>query len=169
MIALPPSARANETVLSCGNGVNAVFAPSAAPGINTPYACPGDAAEARGMSIQDVSSTVGSGQRSEWQATAPAGLVIVGASIPYGQLWEYGINDGDQYGGGFYWAGGGAEIHDAQPEAQFGPLWTPYFGWQVICGANPCTYPFNDVTVSDIALDVQETVGPTLSAPSGLR
>ena len=53
------------------------------------------------------------GQRTAWQANAPAGLMIVGASIPPSMI-STGVNDGEQYGGGFYWAGGGAETHDGE-------------------------------------------------------
>jgi hypothetical protein len=49
MTALASAARANETVWSCANGVNHVFAPSAVFGISTPYACPGDGGETRGI------------------------------------------------------------------------------------------------------------------------
>jgi hypothetical protein len=167
-LATAQHARANETVWACGNGVNHVFAHAAVFGINTPSLCPGDAGYDQGMSILTAGNTVANGQRADWQANAPSGLVIVGASIPLGEMSSYGINDGDAYGGGFYWAGGGAEVTDGEESAGFAPLWSSYFGWQVICGFNPCATDYNDLTVSDIALYVQETVGPSLVAPNGL-
>jgi hypothetical protein len=120
------------------------------------------------MAIATAGNTVANGQRAYWQANAPAGLVIVGALIPTGQLSSNGINDGDAYGGGFYWAGGGAPTQDLETSASFSPLWTGYFGWQVICGYSPCATDYNELAVSDIALTVHETVGPTLISPDGL-
>ena len=168
-LVLPVAVRANETVWSCGNGVNYVFRHAAVFGINTPYSCPGDAAYGGGMAIATAGNTVANGQRASWQANAPAGLVIVGASIPAGQLSSNGVDDGDAYGGGFYWAGGGAQTHDLETSAGFGPIRSSYFGWQVVCGFSPsCSTDYNDLSVSDIALYVQETVGPTLVSPDGL-
>jgi hypothetical protein len=164
----PPSARANETVWACANGVNHVFAHAAVFGINTPSSCPGDPSRVQGIAISTGGNTVKQGQRADWQANAPSGLVIVGASVPPANLYTYGINDGNQYGGGFYWAGGGAQANDEDSSAAFGPLWTSYFGWQVICGVSQCTDGLNWMAVSDIALNVQETVGPSLVAPNGL-
>ena len=39
---------------------------------------------------------------------------------------------------------------------------TPYFGFQLVCGANPCTQADNVITVYGVTLDVAETTGPTL-------
>jgi len=168
LIASAP-ARANETVWTCLNGVNDVFVHAAVFGINTPSTCPGDLYGTDGLAIETSGNTVAVGQRATWQANAPAGLMIVGAQIPAGQMQSDGINDGTQYGGGFYWAGGGAPTQDAEGSAGFAPLWTSYFGWQVICGHSPtCVSNYNALDVADIALYVQETAGPTLVAPDSL-
>ncbi len=108
------------------------------------------------------------GKRAYWEADAPPGLVIVGAEIPPGQLASVGLNDGREYGGGFYWAGGGAETHDSQTSAGFSGFTSSYFGWQVICGAKPCETINNWISVADIGLDVRETAWPYLVAPDGL-
>ncbi len=168
MLATPPPAWANETVVSCANGVDHVFAPAAILGINTPYACPGNPALEQGMSIEAVGNTVAAGQRADWQANAPSGLVIVGASVAPGGMTSDGINDGGAFGGGFYWAGGGSEVYDGEMNAGFAPLWSSYFGWQVVCGLKSCSHNLNALAVSDISLYVQETVGPTLASPDGL-
>jgi hypothetical protein len=162
-------ARANETVWTCINGVNNVFTHTNTYGINVAATCPGAPYGYDGLSILTAGNSVAVGQRGAWQANAPAGLVIVGAQIPPGQLLVNGINDGTQYGGGFYWAGGGAQAKDLQTQAGFAPLWTSYFGFQVVCGHSPaCVTDYNDLEVADIALYVQETAGPTLTAPDGL-
>ena len=79
-----------------------------------------------------------------------------------------GVNDGEGYGGGFYWAGGGAETHDGEQGAGFGPFWSSYFGFQLICGANPCRSGTSQFDVGEADLYVQETVGPSLVSPDGL-
>ena len=112
---------------SCGNYGNHVFAHAAVFGINTPSTCPGDPYGVNGLEIETAGNTVAVGQRADWQATAPDGLMIVGASIPQGQMESNGVNDGQQYGGGFYWAGGGAGVQDLQSSAGFAPLWSKYF------------------------------------------
>jgi hypothetical protein len=166
--ALPAVARADETVWSCGNYGNNVFRHGAVFGINTPASCPGNPEFGNGLTVATAGNTVAAGQRAFWEADAPPGLIIVGASIPSGQLASNGINDGQQYGGGFYWQGGGAETHDLETSAGFAPLSTRYFGWQVICGANPCQSNYNWISVALVALYVRETSGPSLVAPDGL-
>ena len=138
-LSVAASARADETVWSCGNFGNSVFGHAAVFGINTPASCPGNPYGTDGLTIATAGNTVAAGKRASWQATAPAGLVIAGAWVPPGQMASNGINDGQQYGGGFYWAGGGAATQDLQTTAAFSNLSSSYFGWQVICGANPCT------------------------------
>ena len=169
MLALPASGRANETVWSCGNYGNHVFAHSAVFGVNTPSTCPGDPYGVDGLEVETAGNTVAVGKRADWQANAPDGLMIVGASIPQGQMSSNGVNDGQQYGGGYYWAGGGAGARDLESSAGFAPLWSKYFGWQLICGHSPsCVTNYNWLSVAEIALYVQETVGPTLVSPDGL-
>ncbi|MGB0096771.1 MAG: hypothetical protein WBP81_30055 [Solirubrobacteraceae bacterium] len=171
MLALPAGVRANETVWSCGgNTSSGVFGHAAVFGINTPSACPaGPAVNGWGMEISTAGNAVANGQRAHWQATAPAGLIIVGASIPAEDLLSSGVDDGHQYGGGFYWSGGGANVHDTETSAGFGPIWSSYFGWQLICGTSPsCTATGNVIEVTNIALYVQETNGPAISSPDGL-
>ena len=94
--------------------------------------------------------------------------MIVGASIPALSLVSTGVNDGAGYGGGFYWAGGGAETHDGEPGPGFAPLWSSYFGFQLVCGANPCRSGDSQIDVGEADLFVQETVGPALSRARSL-
>ena len=165
-LTLPAPVRANETLLTCGNGVNHIFAHAAALGINTSATCPGDPINGAGLAIQTAGNTVGQGQRATWQTSAPAGLMIVGASVY--DMWSAGINDGDAYGGGFYWAGGESQAHDNESSVGVAPMWSSFFGWQVVCRVNSCKTSDNLLTVGDIALYVQETVGPNLVSPDGL-
>ena len=94
--------------------------------------------------------------------------MIVGASVPNQSLLSTGVNDGEGYGGGFYWAGGGAQTHDGESGVGFGPIWSSYFGFQLVCGANPCRSETSQLDVGEADLYVQETVGPALVSPDGL-
>ena len=161
-------ANADEFVTACGPYANNVFRHAAVFGINTVGTCPNPPYSGGGMGITDAGNHVASGQRAVWQATAPSGLVIVGASIPNGSLVSAGVNDGSQYGGGFYWAGGGAETHDGEAGASFGGLSSSYFGFQLVCGVKTCTTGTSQLDVGQISLQVHETVGPSLIAPDGL-
>ena len=163
-----PHADADETVTVCGPNPNTVFNPGAVSGISTGQSCPTASLGGGGMEIWSAGGHVGQGHRAAWQATAPAGLEIVGASIPNPGLLSVGVNDGDQYGGGFYWAGGGAETHDGESSAGFGPFVSSYFGFQLVCGVTTCTSATSNLDVGEINLYVRETAGPALTAPDGL-
>jgi hypothetical protein len=167
-IVVPSSARADEVVTVCGPNPNNVFGHAAVFGINTGQSCPTASLGGGGMQIWSAGNHVAAGQRASWQATAPGGLEIVGASIPNPGLLSAGVNDGSQYGGGFYWAGGGAQTHDGETSAGFGPFASSYFGFQLVCGVSTCTTGTSQLDVGEINLYVRETAGPSLTAPDGL-
>ena len=110
------SAIADETISSCGNAPNEVFDHAAVFGINTYQACA--AAAGAYLDIATAGNRVAAGQRAIWQATAPSGILIRDVTIP--ALHVNGINDGKQYGGGFYWHGGGVPVYDGG--------WSGFFG-----------------------------------------
>ena len=74
------AAYADEAVTSCGVYPNGVFQFSSAYGMAATSTCPG------GSIKLDATSLYSRGQGAIWQATAPAGLEIVGAAIPAGSL-----------------------------------------------------------------------------------
>ena len=155
------------TVTTCGANV---FAHHAVFGINTLMYCPPGTNAPPGMSIMPGPNTVAAGKRAQWEADAPAGLAITGASIAQNQMYSIHINDGQSWGGGFYWAGGGAGTNDNEWSYSVSGLSTPYFGFQVICGWSTCdgnTHPAQ-LTVESINLFATETQGPWLAAPDGL-
>ena len=80
-----------------------------------------------------------------------------------------GVNDGADYGGGFYWAGGGTGTNDKSPSTMGMVFPTPssYFGVQLVCGKSTCTQPAQ-IAVGAFSLYVRETSGPGFNAPSGL-
>jgi hypothetical protein len=163
--AAPALGAGSLTVTTCGAFV---FSPSAVPGISTSINC-GTGAPL-GMTIATSSNSVKQGQSGRWQATAPSGLSIVGASIPANQMYSIHLNDGKGWGGGFYWAGGGMQTNDATNSLNVSGLNSSYFGLQLVCGVSVCNNPSNppQLTVEQISLQATETQGPSLSAPDGL-
>jgi hypothetical protein len=160
-------AAGSETVTTCGAGV---FSPGAVFGINTSMYCPPGTNIPPGITIQTGPNQVPAGQRASWEADAPAGLAITGASIQPYQMYSIHINDGRSWGGGFYWANGGAQTFDNSTTFGVSGINSSYFGLQVICGWKTCNGNTNpaQLTVESIALSVAETQGPWLASPSGL-
>src|SRR5450755_747492 len=159
-------ALADETVQACGSYANNVFTSSTLSGITATGKCPTPSYNGGGFGLFN-SATTTSGQTGRWQTTAPAGLELVGATAS--QLVSYGINDGQDYGGGFYWAGGGTGTNDQTPSTLGMLFFSPssYFGIQLVCGKGTCKAPAL-LTVGAFSLYVRETSGPGFSAPSGL-
>lgn len=101
-----------------------------------------------------------------WQADAPAGLAIVGAFTS--SMTVAGLNAGsDDFGGGFYWSGGGPQTRDGQTQAWVGSFASSYFGFQMICGKAACTQPAQ-FDIGALTLVVHENSGLGFGAPSGL-
>ena len=96
----------------CGSYANNVFAASTVPGITATGRCPAPSYNGGGFGIFNSGNTT-RGQTGRWQTVAPAGLELVGATAS--QFVSVGVNDGADYGGGFYWAGGGAGTNDQTP------------------------------------------------------
>jgi hypothetical protein len=120
------------------------------------------------LGLQNIGLTdVAQGQSASWQATAPSGLMIDGAAI--NTMYVNNVNNGLKYGGGFYWQGGGPQVSSGETSAFLGNFSSPYFGFQLVCGANPCPKAYkSDISVGEVVLDVRETVNPSISAPDGL-
>jgi hypothetical protein len=157
---------ADETVQVCGSYANGVFTSSTVPGITATGQCPTPSYNGGGFGLFNSGTTTG-GQAGRWQTIAPSGLELVGATAS--QLASNGINDGFDYGGGFYWAGGGTGTNDQTPSTLGMVFSSPssYFGMQLVCGKSTCKAPAQ-LTVGAFSLYVRETVGPSLVAPTGL-
>jgi hypothetical protein len=166
-VAVCGPASANEVVEACGSYPNNVFQPARATPV---YVLGSDCLGGNTGTLSIVTSqgAISRGQAARWQANAPAGLGIVGASVPSPGLSANDINDGHQFGGGFYWQGGGVEITSNEASVGFGPIpLSPYMGFQIICGVPTCT-DGAAMYVNGINVYVQETVGPHFAAPVGL-
>ena len=157
---------ADETVQVCGSYGNNLFVSSTVPGITTTGRCPTPSYNGGGFGLFN-SGTTTKGKSGRWQTTAPGGLELVGATAS--QLVSVGVNDGADYGGGFYWAGGGAGTNDQSPSTMGMTFPSPssYFGVQLVCGRATCTQPAQ-IAVGAFSLYVRETSGPGFNAPSGL-
>jgi hypothetical protein len=172
LLASAAVAQADYTVNSCGANFNEnIFSAALPPGGSVGSegsACPAGSSGGFWLSSSDTISA-SDGRRGAWEADAPAGLEIVAASSP--DLDVDNINNGiSSWGGGVYWAGGGQEL---TPEVDGAGSWSgfasPYFGFQIICGATSCQPEQNAVLhVYAVSLSVRETTGPSLSAPDGL-
>ena len=106
-------------------------------------------------------------------------MTITGAYIPH--MYSFGIDDGQGWGGGFFWSGGSSSVNTFDGETGWasgttsGPSFTwpsggtPYFGWQVVCGASSCAHGGDQwLSVELLELNMKETSGPWLAAPDGL-
>ena len=156
----------DETVQACGSYANNVFSSSSVPGITATGRCPAPSYNGGGFSLFP-SGTTTKGQTGRWQTATPPGLELVGATA--NQLVSAGVNDGGDFGGGFYWAGGGTGAND-KTQGTLGmvfPSPSSYFGMQLVCGKATCTQPAT-LAVQTFSLYVRETSGPGFSAPSGL-
>lgn len=158
-------ARADESVTACGAYPDGVFQFSSAYAFQGSATCPGGSIEV------DAPALYAQGQGAIFQATAPAGLEIVGAAIPPGGLGSLGVNAGSdgQYGGDFYWSGGSSQIASGETSVWLGPMASSYFGFLIVCGKPGCSEldGLGRISATEIVLGVHETSGPYMRA-SGL-
>ena len=165
-LSLASVAYGDEFVVACGTYSNNVFAASTSSAISTQDTCPGGA-----LSLFGNGFNITRGQGAVWQAVAPAGLTIVRAAIPNGDLESSQVNagSGGAYGGDFYWSGGSSDITPGEYSVSLGPFNSRYFGFLLVCGKSSCPgTPQGEIRVYQIVLAVHETTGPTFSAPIGL-
>jgi hypothetical protein len=160
------SSLADETVQVCGSFANNVFAASSVPGLLAGATCPLEGNPGGGLALGAVGPT-SAGQTARWQTVAPSGLQLVGATAS--GIFSSGVNDGLDYGGGFYWAGGGARVNLVTPSTLGMVFASPsnHFGMQLICGKSTCKTT-SQFEVGAFSLYVRETIGPSFAAPTAL-
>ena len=138
-------------------------------GVSTPYQCPGPGSSANGMEVFGSGSSVPAGGRAFWQIDAPSGLVIVGVHTEGSGMISYGVDSGMGWGGGFYWQGGGAQTYQGQIGYSSPPLFSSYFGWQIICGWSTCngsTKP-GEMSILGLEIEAAEGSGPAVAVTPG--
>ena len=139
-------------------------------GVSTPYQCPStQTGPANGMEVFGSGSGVPAGSRAYWQINAPSGVAIVGVHTEGSGMITYGINSNKGWGGGFYWNGGGAQVHEGEIGYSSPPLFSKYFGWQIICGTGTCDGNARpgELSILGLELEAAEGSGPTVSIAPG--
>jgi hypothetical protein len=161
------AALGNYDVQVCGSNPNYVFGGSASSSAITVQAkCPVGSYNGAGLAVLNTANqTATAGQVGRLQVDAPSGLELVGATA--NQISSVGVNDGEGWGGGFYWVGGGLETNDQTDlNPNVGMVFaapSSYWGLQIICGWANCT-DGGMLAVQSMTLYVQETVGPSFNA-----
>ena len=154
---------------STGGTLGVARSGSSHSGVSTPYRCPGPV-PANGMEVYGSGSKVPAGGRAYWQIDAPPGFAIVGVHTEGSGMISYGVNAPNWgWGGGFYWAGGGAQVHQGEIGYSSPPLFSKYFGWQIICGFRICdgTTKPGEISVLGLELEAAEGTGPSVSTTPG--
>ena len=141
------------------------------PGVTTPFGCPPSSAGTNtyGMEVFGGGSNVPAGARAYWEIDAPSGLAIVGVHTEGSGMVSYGVNQNMGWGGGFYWQGGGAGAYPGEVGYSSPPLFSSYFGWQIICGWSTCNGAAKpgEISILGLELEAAETSGPTVSVAPG--
>ncbi len=159
-------ARAAETVYACAatpNIPNSVFYESDQTGMEEAQNCNGST----GVMGIYANSKAPYNSDSYWATVAPAGLLITQASV---SMVVNGLNNGSPYGGGFFWgasAANGLPVGTGQTGATYSGTGFPTseFGFQMVCeSTSGCSNAGENFRVSNVALTVGETYGPTLGS-----
>ena len=159
-------AAADYAVQACGSNPNFfVFAgSSSSSGIAVGARCPVGSFNGAGLSVSS-SGTSTKGQAGRLQVNAPAGLELLGATAD--QIASVGVNDGGDWGGGFYWAGGGVATNDQTDQnpnvGMVFPAPSSYWGLQMVCGKATCSANAL-LAVQAVTLYVRETTPPNFAA-----
>ena len=107
-------------------------------------------------------TTAPEGERVGIQTTAPAGIAIVGAISSPAEITN--INNGNGWGGGAYWAGGGRQWRTGDPSEGDGPFFSNYWGWQMVCGSSSGCNQNAGIALNSVLLTAAEGQGPNLGA-----
>jgi hypothetical protein len=97
-----------------------------------------------------------------WAETvAPPGVTIEYATITGANILN--VNNGQGWGGGSFFAGGGSQWYNGQGTEYDGPFSSSYWGFQIICGWSSCSNPAN-IYAGGIQLTAVENGGPSIVA-----
>jgi hypothetical protein len=107
-------------------------------------------------------TTAAQGERVGIQTTAPAGITIVSAVSSPAEITN--VNNGNQWGGGAYWAGGGRQWRSGDAVEADSGFASSYWGWQIICGASGGCTANAGIALNSVLLTGQEDRGPSIVA-----
>ena len=97
-----------------------------------------------------------------WTETvAPPNVTIEYASVTGANVVN--VNNGQGWGGGSFYAGGGSQWYNGQTSAYDGPFSSSYWGFQIVCGWSSCSNPAN-IYAGGIQLTAVENQGPSIVA-----
>ena len=152
-----------------GGVLGVAYSGASNAGVSTPYQCPGPGSSANGMEVFGGGSNVPAGGRAYWQINSPSGLAIVGVHTEGSGMISYGVDSGMGWGGGFYWQGGGAQTYQGQIGYSSPPLFSSYFGWQIICGWSTCNgvNKPGEISILGLELEAAEGSGPSVFVTPG--
>jgi hypothetical protein len=106
-------------------------------------------------------SSFPAGARIGIQTVAPPGITITSAFVA--PWYIYDINNGQGWGGGSYYAGGGRGWKDGETQESDSSFSSSYWGFQMVCGWSKCSN-FGGIFVNSIQLTGIENQGPALTA-----
>ena len=102
------------------------------------------------------------GGAAYWTETvAPPNVTIEYASVTGASVVN--VNNGQGWGGGSFYAGGGSQWYNGQTSAYDGPFSSSYWGFQIVCGWSSCSNPAN-IYAGGIQLTAVENQGPSIVA-----
>jgi hypothetical protein len=100
-----------------------------------------------------------------WAETvAPPGVTIEYASVTGANILN--VNNGQGWGGGSFYAGGGNQWYNGQTSEYDGPFNSSYWGFQIVCGWSSCSNPAN-IYAGGVQLTAVENQGPAVVAMGG--
>ncbi len=95
------------------------------------------------------------------EAVAPPNVTIEYASVTGANVVN--VNNGQGWGGGSFYAGGGSQWYNGQTSEYDGPFNSTYWGFQIVCGWSSCSGPAN-IYAGGIQLTAVENQGPNIVA-----
>ena len=95
------------------------------------------------------------------EIVAPPNLTINYATLTGANILN--VNNGQGWGGGSFYAGGGSQWYNGQTGDYDGPFNSSYWGFQIVCGWSSCSNPAN-IYAGGIQLTAVENKGPTIAA-----
>jgi hypothetical protein len=154
-----------------GNGCNIFSVNGGGPGMFVTAPClPSPAGGPPELGFNFISGNLGhgpittapQGERVGIQTNAPPGITITRAVSSPAEIDN--INNGNQWGGGAYWAGGGRPWTSGDPAEVDSGFASSFWGWQMVCGASGGCTANAGIALNSVLLTGEEDQGPNIVA-----